>query len=47
MAGVQLIELDRQLCRRWLQRFSATAQTLQDSCGDTSESSTASKPAGR
>ncbi len=42
-----LTDKDRQLCRRWLQRFSATEQTLRDSCGDTSASSTASKPAGQ
>ncbi len=44
---LQLTEKDRQLCRRWLLRFSATEQMLQDSCGATSGSSSGSKPAGR
>ncbi len=42
---LQLTEKDWQLCRRWLQRFSATEQMLQASCGDTSASSSASKHA--
>lgn len=44
---LQLTEKDRQLCPRLLQRFSATPQTLRDSCGDTSASSSDSRPAGR
>lgn len=32
--NLQLTEQDRTLCRRLLQRFSATEQQLQDSCGD-------------
>lgn len=44
-ADLVLTEKDRQLCRRWLQRFSATEQMLQASCGDMTASSSASKPA--
>jgi hypothetical protein len=43
--SLQLTEQDRTLCRRLLQKFSATEQTLQASCGDTSASSSASKNA--
>ena len=41
-AELRLTEQDRQLCRRLLLRFSATEQQLQDSCGDTHDSSSAS-----
>lgn len=44
-AGLVLTERDRTLCRRLLQRFSATEQMLRDSCGDTSASSSGSKRA--
>ncbi len=44
---LMVTEKDRQLCRRWLLRFSATPQQLQDSCGATSESSSGSMPAGQ
>lgn len=40
-----LSQQDRALCRKLLLTFSATEQQLQDSCGDTSASSSASKPA--
>lgn len=42
---LQLTEKDRNLCLRLLQRFSATPQTLQASCGDMPVSSSASKNA--
>ena len=41
-ADLRLTEQDRQLCRRLLLKFSATEQQLQDSCGDTPGSSSAS-----
>ena len=44
---LQLTDKDRTLCRKLLQTFSASPQTLQDSCGDTTRSSSGSKPAGR
>lgn len=44
--ALQLTDKDRTLCPRLLQTFSASPQTLQDSCGDTTKSSNASKPAG-
>jgi hypothetical protein len=40
-----LTDQDRNLCRKLLLTFSATEQQLRDSCGDTSVSSTAPKPA--
>ena len=43
---LQLTEKDWTLCRRLLQRFSATEQTLQDSCGATPASSSDSKNVG-
>ena len=43
---LQLTGKDWQLCRRWLQRFSATEQMLRDSCGDISVSSNGLRPAG-
>ncbi len=42
---LKLIQQDQALCRKLLLIFSASPQTLQDSCGDTSASSSASKPA--
>lgn len=42
---LRLTAQDRNLCRRLLLKFSATEQQLQDSCGDSSGSSSASKPA--
>ncbi|RZA34392.1 MAG: hypothetical protein EOP92_15945 [Lysobacteraceae bacterium] len=36
---LMLTSKDRSLCQSLLQRFSATQQTLRDSCGDTSASS--------
>ena len=46
-ADLVLTERDRQLCRRLLQRFSATQQTLDESCGTTTVSSNGSKNAAR
>ena len=45
-ARLQLTEADRTLCRKLLQTFSASPQTLRDLCGDTTRSSSGSKPAG-
>ena len=42
-----LTEQDRQLCRRLLLKFSPTEQTLRESCGSTSASSSVSKRAGQ
>jgi hypothetical protein len=44
---LQLTQADRTLCRRLLLMFSASPQTLQDSCGDMTRSSSDSKPAGK
>lgn len=44
--ALQLTEKDRTLCRKLLQTFSASPQTLRDSCDDTARSSSGSKPAG-
>jgi hypothetical protein len=41
-----LTEMERNLCRTLLQRFSATEQLLQESCGSSTASSSASKNAG-
>lgn len=41
-ADLRLTDQDRQLCRRLLLKFSATEQQLQDSCGDTPDSNSAS-----
>lgn len=46
-ADLQLTAQDRNLCRKLLLTFSATEQQLQASCGDTSASSSGSKPAGQ
>lgn len=46
-AELQLTYQDRNLCRKLLLTFSATPQQLQDSCGDTSVSSSGLKPAAR
>ena len=45
--ALQLTDKDRMLCRKLLRTFSASPQTLQDSCGDTTRSSSGSKPAGQ
>lgn len=45
-ATLQVTDKDRTLCLRLLQTFSASPQTLRDSCGDTTRSSSDSKPAG-
>ena len=42
-----LTDQDRTLCRRLLQKFSPTEQTLRESCGSTTKSSNDSKPAVR
>lgn len=44
--ALQLTDKDQTLCPRLLRIFSASPQTLQDSCGDTSASSSGSKNAG-
>ncbi len=44
-ADLRLTAQDRALCQRLLLIFSASPQTLADSCGDMSVSSSASKPA--
>ncbi len=46
-SDLRLTNLERQLCQRWLQLFSASPLTLQDSCGSTSGSPSATTPAGR
>ncbi len=46
-SDLRLTNLERQLCQRWLQIFSASQQTQQDSCGSTSGLPSASKPAAR
>lgn len=38
-ADLRLTGLERTLCQRWLSMFSASPQTLADSCGNTSGSS--------
>lgn len=42
---LHLTDKERNLCRTLLQRFSATEQLLQESCGSSTASSSASKPA--
>lgn len=46
-AALQLTTKDRMLCQKLLQNFSASPQTLQDSCGDMTRSSIGSKDAGQ
>lgn len=46
-ADLQPTSQDRQLCRKLLLIFSASPATLQDSCGDTTVSSSGSKSAGQ
>lgn len=45
-ADLRLTDKERNLCRRLLQTFSASPQTLADSCGATTVSSSDSKNAG-
>lgn len=45
-ADLRLTSTDRALCQRLLLMFSASPQTLQDSCGDMPASSKGSKNAG-
>ena len=42
---LRLTGLERNLCRKLLQTFSATPQQLQDSCGSSTGSNSGSKPA--
>lgn len=45
--SLQLTNLERQLCQRWLLIFSASPQTVHDSCASTTSSPSDTKPAER